>query len=252
MTTENESTVPRLGSDTGLDVVQDPTPVRISGFLCAALGVLSVFCLLGRPLLVFPFLAVVAGLIALRPSGPAKPVGTTAAKIGMLLAIGFGSSGFFLPQFLQKQLGGEAAVFAREYLEVIARGELELAMELSRNYQSRNLETTPLKEHYSQDEKAKEAMTRFRRSDVIASIQRSGLEADWVLDRRPRVYESYGRQLVDLHWVDRTGKNEDTILITMEYQVDPSGAGQWSVDSCLIYHPPVFADRVVWFADRVA
>ena len=244
MTTENDVPVPRLGSEAGLDIVEDQKPVRVSGFICAALGVLSVLCLLGRPLLVFPFLAVAAGLFALRPSGGVKPVGKTAAKVGVVLAIGFGSCGFFLHWFTQKQLGGEAAFFAQEYLEIIARGELEMAMELGRPHQSRNLETTPLKEHYSQDEQAQEALMRFRSSEVTTSIQSSGLKADWVLDRRPRVYERHGRQLVDLQWIDRTGTNDDTILMTMEYQIDEAGVGQWSVDSCRVSHPPVFADRV--------
>ena len=91
--------VPQMHAETGFDQEDSAPPLRISGFICMILGALSIVSTLGQPLLVIPILAILCGLFALRRSGGQTPVGTRPAMIGIVLAVGFGACGLFLPVY---------------------------------------------------------------------------------------------------------------------------------------------------------
>ena len=81
--------VPHMRAETGFDEADSAPPLRVSGFVCLLLGMLSVLACFGQPLLIVPLSAIAVGFVALRRSSGQRPVGTTPAMIGMVLAIFF-------------------------------------------------------------------------------------------------------------------------------------------------------------------
>ena len=125
MTTDNfDPTVPQMHAEAGFEQDSVP-PLRVSGFICLLFGVLSVFSLIGQPLLLFSLIAIAFGIFALRRSGEQTPVGTRPAMLGLVLAVGFGACGFFVPWMKTMTLGRQAEKFSRDYMEVVARSEDE-------------------------------------------------------------------------------------------------------------------------------
>ena len=159
MTTESNTSSIGMSAEAGYGAVET-APLRISGFLALILGLLSVLSLLGPALLVIPILTLFFGFFALRKYDGPVPVGVRPAIIGLVLAAGFGACGFFLPWMKTMTLGSQAEYFARQYLEVVARGELELAMELKKNYANRYMHNMSLKQHYEMTEGA-QSCARF-------------------------------------------------------------------------------------------
>lgn len=247
MTSDLTSAVPTMGAETGYELdEQARVPLRITGFLCLLFGLLSAAALLGRPLLLLPIVAVVFGLIALRPSGGQKPVGTMPAKVGLVLAVGFGFCGFFLPWMKTRTLGSQAAYFAQEYLELIAQDEVEMAMELRRDHVNRHLNSTPLDLYYQHNEDARVSLQRFREEDVYQAIRRAGPGADWQLVEPVRVYHEYGREKATTLWSDGGGVLRKPVYVILAYQVDAeTGDGQWHVEACRIEQELLYAEPVL-------
>ena len=128
MTTDTfDPTVPQMHAEAGFELDSAP-PLRVSGFICLLFGALSFLSVLGQPMLVFSLLAIMFGVFALRRSGEQTPVGTRPAMLGIVLAVGFGACGFFIPWMKTMTLGGQAAKFSKDYMEVVARGEDEFAL----------------------------------------------------------------------------------------------------------------------------
>ena len=62
MTTDTiDPTVPRMRAETGFEIEEASTPLRLSGFLCLLFGLLSFFCTFGQPLLVLPIITFLIG-----------------------------------------------------------------------------------------------------------------------------------------------------------------------------------------------
>ena len=247
MTTETyDPTVPRMKAEAGYDLGDSAPPLRVSGFICLLLGVLSFSCTLGQPMLVIPLIAFVFGMIALRRSGGPTPVGTRAAMLGMVLAAGFGSCGLFIPWMKTMTLGRQAEKFSRDYMEVIARGEDEFAMELRKDYVNRFPPTMSLKQHYNMSENGIRALEEFRDDSLNALIRERGPNAEWILDRPTRVYYSYGREHAEVVWADPTGEIQGQIQFFLEYRPDhKNGDGQWHIDVAQSYREPIVAESVL-------
>lgn len=237
--------VPQMHAESGFDESDSAAPLRVSGFLCLLLGLLSFLACFGQPMLVVPVATFAVGLIALRRSGGQRPIGTTPAMIGMVLAAGFGACGLFLPWFKTVTLGNQAAQFSRHYMEVIARGEDYFAMELSKDYVNRFPPTMNLREHYAISESGQRAWEEFRGQSINAAIQQRGPNAEWVLDRPVRVFYSYGREHAEVVWRDPTGETNTKVRIFLEYIVDSKGNGQWHVERCLPMAPKFTAPAVL-------
>lgn len=226
-----DSQVPHMHAEAGYEVDESATPLRLSGFMCLVFGVLSIPCFLGRPMLVFPLIAFVLGFVALRRSDGPAPIGTRAAMIGLVLAAGFGMCGFMMPWLKTVTLANQAEKFARYYMEVVALGEDEFAIELKKDYVNRFAETMPLQEHYSADESSYQNLVEFRDDSIHKVIRGRGRNAVWELDHPIRIYHKYGREHAEMVWMDPTGEVDSKVLMIMEYVVDPQGQGQWHVET---------------------
>lgn len=239
-------TTPRMGAETGYELDDSQTPVRFSGFVCLLLGFLSAAALLGRPLLLVPFAALVFGLIALRPSIQGVPIGTLAAKIGLVLATGFAACGFFLPWAKQQTLGEQAEVFGKEFFALVGKGEWELVSELQKSYRSRFLPTMPIKEFYSQNADASRALTEMLDNNgLLLDIRDRAETSDWEL-YSTRVFTRWGRQMVDTLWVDRNGDPDQKLQVELEYEVDKQfDRGEWHVTLFQIQRERLVAESVL-------
>ncbi|KLU02809.1 putative transmembrane protein [Rhodopirellula islandica] len=214
-----EKDVPRMGAEAGYEavVVEDVAPVRISAFIGFFIAIASFTAAVGKPMLVLPVLAIAFCLFALRKhSGAAKPVGTTVARIGLVLACLFGATGFFVHYLKYRTLGDQAVYFAQEYLELAANGEEALALELQKSAPNRQVSTMKLDAAYELDQSAQEQLDNFR-GGAYADVQKVGPDIQWELDRRPRVFQKYGREKVDTYWRDPTGSFSGVIQIEMEW-----------------------------------
>ena len=216
-----------------------PAQIRFSGILSLIFGLLSPLCLLTPLLLFIPLIAIVLGAFALRPAQGPKPVGQTAARIGLLLAVGVGACGFFLNHFRSQTLRSQAEYFGRQYLEIVAAGYDEYAVELKKPARTRSLPTTPLKELYQRDATAVESLTMFREEEATRHVQDAGPNTEWVLKDSPRVFRSRGTDRVETTWVDRSGNLSRPIRLDLEYVADQeAGQGQWSVYGFEVDLPP--------------
>lgn len=246
MTETFDSNVPRMMAEAGFEQDDSAPPLRVSGFLCLLFGALSFLSTLGQPMLVLPLIAFVLGMFALRRSGGQKPVGTRPAMLGMILAAGFGACGLFIPWMKTMTLGPQAEKFSRDYIEVIARGEDEFAMELRKDYVNRLPSTMSLKQHYTMSEGAMRALEEFREDSFNDAIRNRGPNAEWVLDRPTRVYYSYGRQHAEVVWVDPTGDSKAKLQFYLEYRPDhKNGDGQWHVKVAQQYRELIVAESVL-------
>ncbi len=242
----SESIVPAMGAERGYELDESVAPLRISGFVCLILGLLSVISVVGLVLLLIPISAILFGLFALRRHGELVPVGTGAARIGLVLAVGFGSCGFFLPWMKNATLGKQAKQFGRDYIEVVAHDELELAMELRKDYVNRFPSTMPLKAHYSLSEGAEEQLIEFRQDAVNRTILARGPGAAWKLARPVRIFTHYQMQQAELVWMDPTGQESMRLHMFLEYDLDHrNGDGQWYVLRVLPYAEPIVAPLIL-------
>ena len=236
----------RWGAEAGFGLDEEIAPLRPSGFVCLILGLLSVVALVGPAALLVPIAAIIAGAIALRRYGEQVPVGIGAARVGLVLAVLFGSCGFFIPWFKNATLGGQAERFARDYIEVVARDEVELALELRKDYNNRFPDTMPLKDHYQLTENGEEAIQRFRTDSINQMIRDRGPNAEWVLDRAVRVYNNRRFLQADMVFKDPTGESRIRLYVGLEYNVDHrNGDGQWYVIQSTQYSEPIVAPSIL-------
>ncbi len=237
---------PGISAETGYALVEEHVPLRISGFISLLLGLLSVLSIIGVPLLVIPVAAIVFGFFALRKYDGPAPVGIRPAKIGLVLAAGFGACGFFLPWTKTITLGHQAEYFARQYLEVVARGELELAIELKKSHVNRYMPTMPLKSHYMMNEAAAQALDEFTHELIVKTLQELGPDAEWELDRATRIYHSFGIDRAELILVNHDRQQPLKVYMQLSFLPDrETGVGQWRVDNCAEYSEPIVAESVL-------
>ncbi|MEM8666262.1 MAG: hypothetical protein AAGG48_02015 [Planctomycetota bacterium] len=245
-TNSSAYSVPQMRAETGYEDDGAIAPVRISGFLCLVLGLLSFVSLFGKPLLVIPVAAFFVGLIALRKYvGEERPVGTTAAKLGMVIAVGFGSCGLFVHTFKGRTLGAQAEKFALDYVEVIASGNDFYALELEKDYPNRFSDSMDLEEHYALDDIGENIVGQFRRRQVNEVIRTRGPGSVWALDESVTVQYSYGKERARVVLRDPTGETTSKILIFLLYRVDSKGNGQWHVEDCSIVSERLIAPAVL-------
>ncbi|QDV61444.1 DUF4190 domain-containing protein [Crateriforma conspicua] len=236
------SSSPLIGAETGYGVEEQPTPIRASGFFALLAGLASVFCLLGTPLLVLPVIAILLGLIALRPSDRGRPIGTLPAKIGMVLAVGFGVCGFLMPWLATQTVGTESAYFAKEYLRLMARGDREMVMEMRKDHINRVSPGTPLVTHYEQleaevrameDAQGMSPMENYKEDDCVAALEDIGGDIELFQVGSARMYTHFGEQYVETNWNNHTDPFTNDIIVTMAFKIDAeTGDRQWYVKRC--------------------
>ncbi|MDG2223792.1 MAG: hypothetical protein P8L85_20605 [Rubripirellula sp.] len=241
--------VPQMHAETGYEEPEYRTPFRISGFLCLLVGLVSVLAVYGKPLLIFPATAFALGMIALRRTGEGetgmRPIGTTPAMIGMVLATGFGVYGFCLPWFKDATLGAQAEKFGRDYIEVIARGDDYFAIELGKDYANRFPTTMDLGQHYALSEQGEKILDEFQKSPVVDIVRGGKGQSQWVLDRSAHIYYSYKREHAELIWRDAGGGTTAKIHMFLDYLVDSRGNGQWHIEECTVLSPRYTAPAIL-------
>lgn len=243
-----------MSAESGFDVVDDDTPLRISGFISAILGVLSGFTIVALPMVAVAIAAFLFGLFALRKSeGASLPVGTTAARIGIFLAVLFGSWGVGRDMFKSHTLGGQAEYFARQFIKVVATGNEAYANELQKNYVNRYLKTMPLAERYALEAERKRKRMEQEGGiepdtdeDPTEFLKKYPADHEWILDRPVRVYSKYGRQKADVVFAYDDSEKPTRIRIQLEYLLHrETGNAEWHVELCMPYRERIVAETVL-------
>lgn len=241
--------LPRMGAEVGFQVVNDDDvpPFRASGLVSLLLGLLSASALIAWQMLVLPIAAILFGVFALRKWTGPRPAGTTAAVIGLLLASCFGAGGLAIPLAKRATVGKQAEFFARQYLELIGNGDVELASELRKEARNRQVASMNLKELYRKEALAKsETEPEENRNSEQDAIQLAGPNIPWELVERPRVYSYYGMERVETIWFDPSGKLTEKVVIELQWSPDDkNNIGNWHVNNFHFYRDLIYAPSVL-------
>lgn len=220
------------------ELLDEPRPIRLSGFLALGLGLLSFTALFGAPMVIVPVLGTLSALWALRPYQGQRPVGLTVATIGLFAAVLFGVWGVTQRHLKQQTLSEQAVQFAANWLDLLAQGDIELAVELRADPARRQSETMPLDEYYLHSEEGRKTMSEFRENEAIQAVIQEGERARWVLAEPPRIYTLNGRELANTVWEDQSGLRSTGVRVGLEYlQARGDEPAQWKIDACEIYYP---------------
>jgi len=220
------------------ELLDEPRPIRLSGFIALGLGLLSFTALFGAPMVIVPVLGTLSALWALRPYQGQRPVGLTVATIGLFIAVLFGVWGVTHRYLRQQTMSDQAVQFAADWLDLLAQGDIELAVELRAHPARRQSETMPLDEYYLHSEDGRRTMSEFRENEAIREVLQAGDRVRWELAATPRVYTLNGRALADTVWKDQSGAASTDVRVGLEY-LPASGdePAQWKVDACDVYIP---------------
>ncbi len=223
---------PAMSAEGEMEVLAESRPIRVSGFIALFLGLLSFVAVLGAPMIVVPVLAALIALFALRPYAGLRPAGYTAASIGLFAAVLFAVWGVTQRHWREQVLAQQAAQFASNWLDLIAQGDLELAVELQVHPSRRQAASMALSEYYSISEEGQRGMSAFREMEPAEDLIRAGNQVRWQLAQPPLVYRERNRELVRTHWKDQSGSLAQPLQVTLEYfPADDTQAAQWKIDS---------------------
>ncbi len=240
--TENPALVrstPLMTAAPDPELLEEPRPIRLSGFVGFGLGLLSFTALFGAPMVIVPVLAALAAIYALRPYQGERPVGLTVATIGLFAAVLFGVWGVTYRHLRNQTMAEQAVQFASDWLDLLAQGDIELAVELRAHPSRRQSETMPLDEYYLQSEDGRRTMSEFRENEVVREVIQAGDRVRWELAAAPRIYTLNGRDLADTIWRDQSGTLAGGVRVGLEYiQSRGKEPAQWKVDACDAYIPP--------------
>ena len=232
-----------MGAEIGYEEDAATEPARISGFFALIFGLLSALAFMGIPLLILPVLGIVFGMIALRRCDGKPPLGTGAAKVGLILAVGFGVFGVAVPWMKVRTLGAQAKRYSLQYLNLVAREEDMLALELRKRPSMRLPDSMSLADFYESNPKGQKALAVFRQMPINTDIRRIGPDFPWQLDKPVRVDHHFGRQQVEVVW--RGPSELERFQFFLEYQVDSEGVGQWHVETFQVYRELIVADKIL-------
>ena len=233
----------RLGS--GFELEEETPPLRVSGFICLIFGLLSGICIIFKAMLLMPIVAILFGLIALRKYDGPRPAGTRVACVGMFLSVAFGVCGYTVEMMKHATLGRQAEEFAGQYMELIALGHDEHAMELQKEWYNRLSTDMNLADHYLSDQRIAEQLVQFKTDAVNRELKRRGSGAEWTLEQPTDVYYQYGQEHAEVVWSDPSGDSEMKIQMFMDYKIDSKGLGQWQMKTVQPLRRRLVADSVL-------
>ena len=218
--------------------LSESRPMRVSGLLALLLGLFSFTALFGAPMMIVPVLAIVAGLVALRPYTGLEPTGYRMAKVALVLATLFGVWGTATRQFKHRTLADQANGFAIRWLELLAQGDIEVALELKKYPAQRQSATMSLPEYYRSSTEGTAFLQEFRENDTAVQLIDAGDTVRWEPFRATESYQFNGRQLTTTYWKDQTGSVNTPIRLTMEYLPPTADTpAQWLVDNVSFWFP---------------
>jgi hypothetical protein len=240
--TENPTLIrstPAMTAAPDPELLDEPRPIRLSGFVALGLGLLSFTALFGAPMVIVPVLGTLSALWALRPYQGKRPVGLSVATIGLFVAVLFGVWGVTQRYLRQQTLSEQAVQFASNWLDLLAQGDIELAVELRAEPSRRQSATMPLHEYYLHSEDGQRAMTEFRENEAVKDVIRGGQQVRWELAGPPRAYTLNGRDMVDTTWRDLSGTLSNGVRVGLAYlHADGDEPAQWKVEACDVFFPP--------------
>lgn len=185
-------------------------PFRPSSILALLLGLLSASMVASPNLVFIPILAVAISVFALRPARQAnvKPSGRSLAWLGMILAFFFAAWSVSYFTIRYQQLTSAAQTFAIDWLELLNRGEKELAFELSQTPSMRQVDNMALKEFYSQESEPNrpnfERYDSFLRFQAVSAILAAETKPKWEYVETSSIYRQYEGEYVVLNLKDTT------------------------------------------------
>jgi hypothetical protein len=219
--------------------VEGSRDFRVSGILCLLFGLLSGLTFLGNPLVFLPILSFVFGLIALRKYTGEQPAGVRAARLGLVLAVLLGVTGFATLQFQRATLSRQAEKFAMDYLSAMAQGEHEICMQLQKPPGSRS--AAPLKSLYGSSEEAMREKETYYEGGLASSVEKLGPGVEWKLNRPTKMDSTYtGESQFEVVVIDKAGKLSVDCQVYMRYVRDREGNLQWYV-----YHAQPYRELLV-------
>ncbi len=247
-----------MSSEAEFEPEVEDSELRVSGFIALLLAILSAFTIVAIPMVGFAIAAIAFGMFALRKHASASPpVGTTPARIAIVLAVLLGSWGTSLYAMKRHTLGSQAEYFARQFVRVASSGNEIYASELQKSYVNRFLKTMPLEEHYRQQRLKREKMLEedppmremleLEEADTtVLDLTKYPVDHPWELARPVRVYYHYGRQMAEVILSDGAPQNPYRLRILLEYMVHKDrGSGEWYVESCVPYRKQLVAESVL-------
>lgn len=239
--TENPTLIratPAMTAAPDPELLDEPRPIRLSGFVALGLGLLSFTALFGAPMVIVPVLATFSALWALRPYQGKRPVGLTVATVGLFIAVLFGVWGVTQRHLRQQTLAEQAVQFASNWLELLGQGDIELAVELRAEPSRRQSATMPLHEYYLHSEDGRRTMSEFRENEAVQEVLQAGENARWELTAPPRTYTLNGRDMVDTTWRDLSGTLSKGIRVGLAYlPAEGDEPAQWKIEVCDIFFP---------------
>ncbi|TWT80996.1 hypothetical protein CA13_24430 [Planctomycetes bacterium CA13] len=230
--TDPKPLVPMMGAEGGFAPDEEIAPFRISGLFCLLFGVLSIFSLIAYVMIAFPLIAIALGLFALRKWDGPRPSGVALAKIGLVLALGFGSCAAWMHQMRSRTLGSQAEYFAKQYIELLANDQIPIAAELRKDYVNRAPTHMPLKQHMESNEMGRNALDDLRGDSANLGIGGPDNVDAWVPAKPTRVYYNYGNYKAEVLLKDSNNPEAKKIIVLLKYDIDPDGNGQWLVEQC--------------------
>ena len=242
MTTDKPSLI-GMGTEPGFDADHAVEPARVSGFLALILGLISAISFMATPLLLFPVLAVVFGMFALRRCEGTAPLGTGAARLGLILAVGCGTFGYAVTKFKSDALHSQAERFSLEYINLIANGNFLLARELQKKYSYRLPPSMSLQDYYDSNPQAQSSLVTFENMPLNQYIRQFGPNANWTLEQPIRSDYHFGREHVEVVW--RGPDGNERIQFLLEFQLDPQGVGQWHAETVQRFRDRIVAERIL-------
>ena len=243
--------VPAMGAESTYVPVEGETPVvRPSGFVGLLLGIVSFAAVAGLQALLIPVVAIAVCLFALRRTDGPRPIGDWAARIGLVLAIGFGVCGLGLVYFKYHTLGGQAEHFAREFLQ-LCRGDNEvLIAELQKSAVNRRPAETRLDEAASTtsdeptDPAAMDDLDEDAGNSLAAQIRELRKDPVWQLVEKD-VFIRYQIEKVNLRFHDATDQLSNDVQIEMIWNGDKDGVGQWHVGLFQFHRERIVAESIL-------
>ena len=248
-----------MGAETGY-AEEDNTPtMRVLGYVSLFLGLISWAAVLGTGGIVVAVLAVLFGVIAIRPTKAGKLSGIMPAKMGIFLGVGFALAGFFLSYFKTQSLGTQAEKFARNYIEVIQSDNKVYGMELRKIYSNRFTHSMPLAEYYREAERraqkaastsggggesgGRSALQTFRTDPANELIWGQDAKTRWALERPVRVFHQYHIDRAEVVLI-MPGTNKRLQFI-LQYHIDPTDVGQWHIQLVQPYRELIVSESIL-------
>ncbi len=248
-----------MSSEAGYESEVDDSPLRVSGFIALILAGLSGFSIVALEMTAFAIAAILFALFALRKSDSVHlPVGTTAARIALLVAFLFGWWGIAVYSFKSNTLGSQAEYFARQFVRVASSGNEIYAKELQKSYVNRFLKSMPLEQSYAMEKKKREEQAAQMGEDgygtgggeeedsTVPDLVKYPVDHPWVLYRPVRVFSQYGRQKAEVILASDDTESAYKLRLVLEYLIHKErGTGEWYVELCLPHRERIVAESIL-------